>query len=62
MFIAVGTIAILIGLACLGFGSLSFFGGMMSDNPEAGNKAGSQGCYGVLAGVAFIAFGVWMVL
>jgi hypothetical protein len=49
--------ATLIGIALLALGVLSLFGGMMSDNPAAGEESSSWGCGLVIAGlvVAIIA-------
>jgi hypothetical protein len=62
MHIAIGTIAIIAGLAALGYGALSVFAGGMSDAPAAGAAAGRTGCIMLAAGVALLGFGVWMVL
>lgn len=58
----IGGTAIFIGLICLLFGAILYFGGMMSDSPEAGSEVGAQGCAGAGVGAALIAFGIWMVL
>ena len=62
MSIAIGTIAIILGLCLIGYGVLSYFGGMMSDAPAEGDVAGKSGCIALVVGLALVALGVWMIL
>jgi hypothetical protein len=62
MNIAVGTIAMGIGLVAFAYGALSVFAGGMSDAPAVGDAAARSGCITLASGVALLGFGVWMVV
>lgn len=56
------TLLALGGLATLGFGGLMVFAGGMSDAPEAGESASSQGCVVFVIGALMLGVGLWGML
>lgn len=62
MNIAIGTIAMLVGIVALILGGCLLLAAFGSDNEAAGAEASRQGCLLGLGGAGLIGFGVWMVL
>lgn len=58
MLSIVSTVAIIVGVACIGIGCLGIFAGMMSDSPSVGTEANNNGCIHGAIGVGLVILGI----